>query len=67
MTEWLCYVTCFAKIFQLLLFHNTHQQKCYHFFMAYRKNGTQDPGLYEDPEPYKDSGPYEDPGLYENQ
>ena len=42
-------------------------------FMAYRKNGfqdperTQDPGLYEDPRPYKNQGLYEDPGLNEEQ
>ena len=37
-------------------------------FMAYRKNGfqqperTQSPGLYEDPGRYEDPGFYEDPG-----
>ena len=34
MTEWFCYVTCFAKTFLLLLFHNTHQVRCYHFFIV---------------------------------
>ena len=47
-------------------------QTC-NLFMAYRKNGfqdperTQDPGLYEDPRPYKNQGLYEDPGLNEEQ
>ena len=27
MTEWFCYVTCFAKIFLLLLFHNRIPEK----------------------------------------
>ena len=34
MTESFCYVTCFAKIFMLLLFRNTHQVRHYHFFVA---------------------------------
>ena len=29
-----CYVTCFAKIFLLLLFYNTYQVICYHFFIV---------------------------------
>ena len=28
------YVTCFAKIFLLMLFHNTHQVRWYHFFIV---------------------------------
>ena len=34
MAKWFCYVTCFAKIFLLLLFHNTYQVICYHFFIV---------------------------------
>ena len=40
MTEWFCHVTCFAKVFLLLLFflkHDifiTHQVRCYHFFIS---------------------------------
>ena len=47
--------------------------KTCNLFMAYQKNGFQDPertqdaGLYEDPRPYKNQGLYEDPGLNEDQ
>ena len=42
MTEWLCHVTRFAKVFLLfffvpkifLLLYNTHQVRCYYFFIA---------------------------------
>ena len=53
-TKWSCYVTCFAKVFLVLLFSlkhdtfiikkfNTHQVRCYHLFIVFRHTGKVGP------------------------
>ena len=34
MTEWFCYYKMLCQYFSVLLTHNTHRVKCYHFFIV---------------------------------